>query len=229
MTLLDARQLTGREDSHIEWRDGVGLQPACWTAFEALRVKAAEAGFDLAIASGFRSFDRQREIWNLKAAGERSVHDDAGHALDLAAMSDADKLAAIMRFSALPGTSRHHWGTDLDVYDAAAMPTGYRLQLEPAEVADDGMFGPLHRWLDEQMAAGTAAGFYRPYDRDRGGVAPERWHLSFAPGAVDCEQQLSADLMTEVISGTGLVLEAAVLSRLPALLERYVYASQAPA
>ncbi len=229
MTSLDERQLTGRDDSHIEWRDGIGLQPDCWSAFEALRRRAVDAGFELAIASGFRSFERQCDIWNRKAAGERPVHDDAGRPLDLDAMSEEDKLAAILRFSALPGTSRHHWGTDLDVFDAAALPEGYRVQLVPAEVTDAGMFGPLHVWLDAQIAAGTAEGFFRPYQRDQGGVAPERWHLSFAPGARDCEQRLTEALVEEAVSRAGIALGAAVIRSLPTLLERYLKTTPAPA
>ena len=43
------------------------------------------------------------------------------------------------------------------------------------EVARGGVFDSLHSWLDARMAAGESHGFYRPYARDRGGVAPERW------------------------------------------------------
>ncbi len=229
MTALTPEQLTGRDEAHITWRDGIGLQPACWDALDALSTRAAEAGFDLKVASGFRSFERQREIWNRKASGERPVHDDAGQPLDLESLDAADRLAAILRFSALPGASRHHWGTDLDVFDAASMPEGYRLQLIPEEVADDGMFGPMHRWLDQQIAAGTAEGFYRPYDQDRGGVAPERWHLSFAPQARDCECHVDAVLLASVLQQTELALRDAVLDRLPDLVQRYVLVPPAPA
>ncbi len=227
--MLTPEQLTGRDDSHIEWRDGVGLQADCWQAFDALRGRAAAAGFDLRVASGFRSFGRQRDIWNRKARGERPVHDDTGAPLALSTLDDAGKLAAILRFSALPGTSRHHWGTDMDVFDAAAIPEGYRLQLTPEEVADSGMFGPLHLWLDEQLAAGTAEGFYRPYDEDRGGVAVERWHLSYAPAAQQCERLLDTELLASALRGSGLVLCDAVLDSLPELVQRYVLVPSSPA
>ena len=105
----------------------------------------------------------------------------------MASLSAEQQLHAILRFSAIPGTSRHHWGTDLDVFDAAALPQDYQLQLSPQEVAPGGMFDPLHCWLDQRMAAGEVHGFFRPYGQDRGGVAPERWHLSYAPMAAGCE------------------------------------------
>lgn len=139
---LTPEQLTGRDESHIEWHDKIGLIPECWRAFEALQARAAEAGFDLQAASGYRSFDRQLMIWNAKAGGERVVHDDDNCPIHMHDLDDVDKVCAILRFSALPGASRHHWGTDLDVFDAAAMPEDYRLQLSPQEVAEDGMFGP---------------------------------------------------------------------------------------
>ena len=105
----------------------------------------AAVGFDLRVASGFRSFDRQLAIWNGKAAGSRPIHDDVGLPIDRGALGEDELIAAILRFSALPGASRHHWGSDMDVYDAAAVPEGYAVQLSPAEVADDGPFGALHR------------------------------------------------------------------------------------
>ncbi|MEM8562953.1 MAG: M15 family metallopeptidase, partial [Pseudomonadota bacterium] len=111
-------------------------------------------------------------------------------------LSPAAKVRAILRYSALPGSSRHHWGTDLDVYDAAAIEPGYRLQLSPQEVETGGVFDAMHCWLDECMATGASFGFYRPYHIDRGGVAPERWHLSYAPIATDCEVRLSKEVLT---------------------------------
>ena len=216
-------ELTGLDDGHIEYdAEGIGMAPVCRAAFQKLREDAAEAGFDLCVASGYRSFERQLLIWNAKAGGERPVLDDGGAVLDMAALDDIDKVHAILRHSALPGASRHHWGSDIDIYDAAAMPAGYRLQLIPAEVADDGLFGPLHRWLDGRIAAGEAQGFFRPYSRDSGGVAPERWHLSFAPLAEALSGQYRLEHLREALEGADMALSAVVLRELPALYRRYV-------
>ena len=119
---LGPAQLTGRSDDHLLYVEGVGLQSDCWRALGALRGKAARKGFDLQVASGFRSFDRQLTIWNGKARGERPVHDDEGLPVNLDRLSPVERVTAILRFSALPGASRHHWGTDVDVFDAAALP-----------------------------------------------------------------------------------------------------------
>ncbi len=226
--ILTPEQLTGRDESHIEWVDGIGLAPQCRAALAALQARAEAAGFDLQVASGFRSFTRQLAIWNAKASGERAVHDDDNLPVDLSALDEVARIHAILRFSALPGASRHHWGTDLDVYDAAALPEGYRVQLTPDEVAAEGIFGPLHAWLDEQMAAGEAEGFYRPYAEDRGGVAVERWHLSYAPAAAGCEDCFSEELLAEALAGSRLELGDRVLQELPALFQRYVCGVSAP-
>jgi LAS superfamily LD-carboxypeptidase LdcB len=190
--------LTGRRDTHlVGLASGDRLQAAAAQAFMALQADARAAGFDLEIASSFRSYARQLAIWNGKASGQRKVYDDAGCEVDLASLSPRAQLRAILRYSAIPGTSRHHWGTDLDIYDAAAVPGDYRVQLSPQEVAPSGLFDHLHNWLDQRMAAGESHGFYRPYATDRGGVAPERWHLSYAPLAVACEAQVTERLLLD--------------------------------
>ena len=224
---LTARQLTGRDESHlVTLADGQRLQADAAAAFEALRSDARAAGFDLAIGSAYRSYARQLAIWNGKAAGERPVHDDAGNPVVLAGLSDARKLDAILRFSAIPGTSRHHWGTDMDVYDAAAVPADYRLQLSPVEVARGGVFDPLHCWLDDVIAAGRSRDFFRPYDRDRGGVAPERWHLSFAPlstaCAADCRDEVYRAAWDADPAQPGLSLRRAIEADWPAIRRRYI-------
>ena len=145
----------------------------------------------------------------------------------MAALSPAQQLRMILRYSAMPGSSRHHWGSDLDVYDASAVDTDYRVQLSPVEVAPGGLFDSLHRWLDQRMSAGESHGFYRPYARDLGGVAPERWHLSYAPLSVSCAGQLTASVLRacwDALPGDQpLLLRDQLESDLPALLQRYVH------
>jgi LAS superfamily LD-carboxypeptidase LdcB len=223
--MLTIEQLTGRDDTCLVPVGGNHrLQVDTAAALARLQADAREAGFELAIASSYRSFDRQRLIWNAKATGERVVHDDAGTPIEILALPEAQRLHAILRFSALPGTSRHHWGTDLDIYDAAAVPAGYAVQLTPAEVATHGPFDALHCWLDARMAANASHGFFRPYAKDRGGVAPERWHLSFAPLARELDGRVTAEALYECwdCDAEPLVLRRWVEAELPALLGRYV-------
>ena len=215
--------VVGRDDSQIDYdslekpvhRDIV-------KPFLALREKAREQNFDLAIASGFRNFDRQLLIWNDKALGVRPVLDDAGEPLDIARLEPWELVQAILRWSALPGGSRHHWGSDIDVYDRAAVAADYQVQLSAQEVADGGPFGAMHCWLDQQIEQLSAEGFFRPYDRDRGGVAPERWHLSFAPLARQFEELLTVDTLRRVLASQPLLLKEAVLSHLDEIFARYI-------
>lgn len=215
----------GLNDDPLRERGAHQLQAPVWSAWERLAEAAAQAGFRLEVASAYRSYERQLRIWNAKLAGERPVVDDDDRELDLTSLSDTECLHCVLRFSAMPGGSRHHWGTDLDVFDAAAVDEDYRVSLSAAEVADDGPFGPLHVWLDEQISAGRSFGFYRPYDQDRGGVAPERWHLSYAPLAMRYERLADPELLRQAWrdSGAGALMAGEVLdSQLESLFERFV-------
>lgn len=220
----DAELLTGRSRGHLEpWRDEAGeclLHRAVIEPLRALRARAAREGICLCVASGFRSFDRQLRIWNAKARGERPVLDDRGIPWDWAALADRERIHAILRWSALPGASRHHWGTDLDVWDPVAAGAGYRLRLEADEYGPGGPFRRLAAWLEELSS--TATGFVRPYPGWGGGVAAEPWHLSFLPLAGDYQRRLTPELLRAVLAGADLELKAAVLAELEEIHARYV-------
>ncbi len=192
---------------------------AAWPAWQALVAAGARAGMELAAVSAYRSFAAQEAIWNAKWRGERVVLDRTGRSVEMARLDDAQRVAAILAWSALPGASRHHWGTEFDVIDRAAVPAGYTVQLVPAEYAPGGPFEKLGRWLDEKL---HGAGFHRPYRRDRGGVAPEPWHLSCTAVAAEASRRFRLAHLREAIAGSAMEGRAAVLAELPALYERYV-------
>ena len=109
-----------------------------WPSLWQLRALAGKQGFDLRICSSFRSFERQLAIWNNKASGLRPVLDDSGAEININQLGEWQQAQAILRWSALPGASRHHWGTDFDIYDASAIDSDYRIQLTPEEVEGEG-------------------------------------------------------------------------------------------
>ena len=190
-----------------------------------MRAAAAADGIDLVAFSSFRDFDRQLTIWNEKFRGVRPMQDRAGRALSAGTLSPAERVAAILWWSALPGASRHHWGTDIDVMDLAALPPGYRIQVVPAEYAAGGPFARLTTWLDAHM---HAFGFYRPYDTDRGAVSPEPWHLSYAPVALGAQRALSPGRLREVLAGVDIEGKEEVLASLAENFRRYVLEVDAP-
>jgi LAS superfamily LD-carboxypeptidase LdcB len=225
--MLTANQLTGRTREHVvelaELR--CSLHPRAAEAFLSLRRAAVAAGHDLAPVSAFRDFDQQLVIWNAKFRGERALLDRDGTRLDVRMLSAEQIVRAILHWSALPGASRHHWGTEVDVFDRAALPSGARPQLLPSEYERGGVFGALSSWL---CAHAADYGFYLPYDSDRGGVQVEPWHLSFAPLASVLLPQLTPEVIAAALAGAPLQGHEIVLRLLPEIHDRYVRAVAVP-
>lgn len=189
-----------------------------WTDLVA---QALDAGFSLRIASAWRGFDRQQLIWNGKASGQRQVLDACGNPLDVCSMSEDALLFAMLRWSAIPGCSRHHWGTDLDVFDAAAVAQDYSVQLTTAECTDCGPFAALHDWLDAVLREESEV-FFRPYTADRGGIAPERWHLSCRPVAERYEKLLDEARLIDWIMAQDIALKDRIYVHWHDIFHRYV-------
>lgn len=215
------QQLTGQVRNHLACFGGnVFLHEKVVLPFARLQEAAALEGITLAIASGFRDFDRQLAIWNAKARGQRPVLDQYGAPLDVAFLSEEALMFAILRWSALPGTSRHHWGTDMDVWDSSAVDASYSLKLVAEEYAPEGPFALLGKWLSAPVLA--TLGFFRPYQMDRGGVSPEPWHLSYAPVASTFEHCLDGDALAAVLAGADIMLKAVILANLDEIIHRFV-------
>lgn len=187
-----------------------------------LKAAAKDAGFNFTIASGYRSYQRQLKIWNDKLKGLRPVFDDQGCELDLNRFSDWQKVQAVLRWSALPGASRHHWGCDIDIYDKAAMPEAYQLQLSAAEVESGGMFGPFHDWLEAYLSSMPEPTFFKPYAKDSGGIAPERWHLSHCQHALSYQRALKIDDLKKFYQAADIMLKETVLEYFDEIYQRFI-------
>lgn len=219
--------LTGQHNPALVAADGDGrylVHRDMLPAWHALVQAADAAGFSLSIASAYRSFERQNLIWQGKATGQRAVLDSAGNPLDTSQLTEDELLFAMLRWSAIPGCSRHHWGSDVDVYDSRAVPADYDVQLTTAECTGSGPFAALHDWLDEQLAQ-TGAVFFRPYAVDRGGIAPERWHLSCAPVAAQYDAMLDEARLADWIATQDIALKASILKHWPEIFHRYIRVS----
>jgi LAS superfamily LD-carboxypeptidase LdcB len=217
---VNADELTGQARTHI----AAVAEPPCLlhaqvvAPFLNLRRAAQEAGFDLAAISSFRDFARQLAIWNGKYSGERSMLDADGSTLDARSLAPRERVDAILLWSALPGGSRHHWGTDLDLVDRKAAET-QQINLTRAEFAAGGPFARLNGWL---TAHAPRFGFFRPFQGVRSGVQPEPWHFSFAPIAENARRRLSPQVLRNAIAAAPLLGKEVVLEHLDELHARYV-------
>ncbi|HAS21949.1 MAG TPA: D-alanyl-D-alanine carboxypeptidase, partial [Idiomarina loihiensis] len=110
--MLSRTELTGACETHLTAVDGHKLHPDAAEAYLAMQKAAAAEGIEFAIASGFRSLDRQLSIWNRKWRGKLPLRSKEGELLDASNLSDVEKMHAILHWSSLPGSSRHHWGSD---------------------------------------------------------------------------------------------------------------------
>jgi LAS superfamily LD-carboxypeptidase LdcB len=225
--MLTPEELTGRSRSHVVQHDELraAVHADVLEPLLALRAAAAQDGIDLQIASSFRDIDAQLRIWNMKYRGERPLYDREGNVREHAALDEEQLVDGILCWSALPGASRHHWGTDIDVIDRAALPPEYRYQLVPEEFSTGGVFYALHTWLDANIAR---FGFFRPYAGYRGGVYPEPWHLSYGEVAVPALAMLTEDLVAQTLCDIELLGKEQVLARLPAIYRQYVLNISAP-
>lgn len=220
---FSADRLLGLSDANLVYLDvhNCKLHPLAVEPLQSLIDAAEIEGFALAVASSYRSFDRQLSIWNNKANGLRPVLDGDGMPLDIARLSDSEKIFAILRWSALPGASRHHWGTDLDIYDRSRISAGYSLQLTVAETQGDGPFAEFHHWLSVELER-NSHGFIRPYRQGIGGIAPEPWHLSYAPVANLYATQLTEAMLRAQLERVDIALKEAVLDNLGEIYQRFI-------
>lgn len=218
---MNGAELTGQVSSHIaEVREPpCRLHVDAITAFQRMRGAAGAAGMDLAAISSFRDFARQLAIWNGKFNGERPINDADGVPVAAASLTPDQRVDAILLWSALPGASRHHWGTDVDLIDRNATLDGYRAQLVPEEFAAGGPFARLAHWLE---ANAGHYGFFRPYKGVRSGVKAEPWHYSFAPIAEPARKRLGIDVLRTALNAAPLAGKEQVMARIEELHNRYV-------
>ncbi len=139
-------------------------------AFKRMQAAASHSGIKIELVSAYRSFERQKEIYE----GKYKRFTEQGLAPEQA-------IEKIIEYSTIPGTSRHHWGTDIDIIDAnAPQPENV---LQPEHFHGKGPFCKLKEWLHENA---ELWGFYEVYTDDpkRKGFKYEPWHFSYAPVSV---------------------------------------------
>ena len=187
--------------------------------WQKMQQAAQDDGLSLDIVSGFRNFERQLAIWQAKASGQRAILNADSIAIDTDSLSELEIIEAIMLYSALPGASRHHWGTDIDVYAANLLPQNYQLQLVEQEYYQGGLLYPLFQWLTKHA---QAFNFYLPYQKYSGGIAAEPWHLSHKITAKAFESSLSLTALTDLLATKNISFKETLLTHLPMLYNRFI-------
>ncbi|MBA6313153.1 M15 family metallopeptidase [Cellulophaga baltica] len=159
-------ELMGKSDVKL-YGKGINLRKEAHDAFIEMKRAAYTGGIDLKIVSSYRSFDRQQVIFENKFI----KYTDAG-------MAPLDAISKIIEYSTIPGTSRHHWGTDIDVIDGYQKVSGD--VLVPSKYGEGQPFADFKKWMDENS---EKFGFYLVYtdDKKRRGFKYEPWHYSYAP------------------------------------------------
>ena len=226
-TPFSAEEITGQVRTHIAQFETprFAAHPEAISAFLKMREAAAADGFDLEPFSSFRDYKTQLRIWNHKFSGKKPLFDEHGNERDFATLNEDQIISHILDWSALPGGSRHQWGTEIDVIDRNAVSPEYRAALLPHEVNEGGVFYPLHRWLDMHM---RTFGFFRPYSTFRDGMFPEPWHLSYVPVAQEAIEQLSIEILEQATRSANILGKERVLQRLPEIFERHILNITAP-
>ena len=143
------------------------LRPAVAIAFEKMKKAAQSDGVLLKVVSSYRSYTHQNRIWERKYKRFRE-----------SGLSPTQSINKIIEYSTIPGTSRHHWGTDLDIIDGNPRVTGD--VLVPSKFHGAGPFCDMKIWMD---ANASRFDFHLVYTDAPGrkGFKYEPWHYSYAP------------------------------------------------
>ena len=102
----------------VEFQPGYFVDREIVGDLQALADAAKANGFELRVESAYRTFEKQLSIWNRKARGELPLLSETGEKMERP-KDEEELMYAILTWSALPGASRHHLGTDIDVVDGA--------------------------------------------------------------------------------------------------------------
>ena len=160
--------LLGKENLKETLKSGL-LQEA-YLKFKQMQNDAKKEGIEIEIVSGYRSYEKQKNIWNNKY----NKNFENG-------ILGIKNINRIIQYSTLPGTSRHHWGTDIDIIDKRFVPKG-DLLIEK-NYAENGIYSQLFYWMKKNS---KKYGFYLVYDDSpkRKGFKFEPWHYSYKPLSV---------------------------------------------
>lgn len=128
------------------------LQKEAYSALNMLIDDAKKQGLHIKVVSAYRSFDHQKRIWNRKYI--KFINQG---------LSPIDAVNKVKEYTAIPGTSRHHWGTDVDLSVNSKLSNSKNKFI---------------KWMNLNA---HKYGFYRVYTKNklREGYKYESWHYSY--------------------------------------------------
>jgi len=160
-------ELMGKGSPNLVSGSSYRLRPEVATAFEKLKNAAANDGIIIKVVSSYRDYAHQNRIWERKYRRFRE-----------SGLTPNASIEKIIEYSTIPGTSRHHWGTDLDLIDGSKNVEGD--VLVPSKFHGTGPFCKFKEWMDKNAATYD---FHLVYTDvlERKGFNYEPWHYSYAP------------------------------------------------
>ena len=102
----------------------------------------------------------------------------------------AERATEILKYSSMPGTSRHHWGTDIDVNS-----------LSPSYF-ESGKGKKEYEWLrDNAYEFGFCQVYSEKGNEREYGYEEEKWHWSYIPIASKFTQYFKENMRAKDING----------------------------
>ncbi|PCJ51027.1 MAG: peptidase M15 [Gammaproteobacteria bacterium] len=230
--IFTLEQLTGQNDSHLIRLPAslLGVEndhsnkkllghPKAVQALLELQAMAEKDQQTFQVISGYRSYEQQRNIWNRKFTGELAILNAKEQLVDILGLEPLKIIESIMLYSALPGASRHHWGTDFDIFPVSAIKAGHKAQLLESEFSTSGVAGEFNQWMSEKL---SLVSFFRPYEQFQGGIACEPWHISYYPLANAILEQLHKEKLLKVLNDSDLAGSKSICANIELLYEKYI-------
>ena len=164
------------------------LRKETYDAFLKMEAVAKKDGVLLKILSATRNFYRQKKIWEDKWTGRQRVEDGTNVAKSI--KDPVERAKKILLYSSMPGSSRHHWGTDLD------------LNYLSDDYFTHGQGKKIYSWLVKNA---SNFGFCQPYSdkniSSRTGYQEEKWHWTYVPLSQGFTQGAKLRLKDDMING----------------------------
>lgn len=132
------------------------LHKQAYNAYIDMYKHAQEEGIELKILSSHRTYYTQNWLWETNWEKNRNKF-----------TTDSACVKNMLDYLSIPGTSRHHWGTDIDILSVSPEYFTYGKGLEALN------------WLNKNA---KTYGYYLSYTPNREvGYNYEPWHWSYAP------------------------------------------------